>query len=336
MPLPFPSTSSNPGQGNIHLTLLPPSTPTFSTLTYTYPLKLLPSVPHRHPAHPSPHSRPEASHLPASVPLLFLLTYGGGLVAGDHIDLSIRLDTGTRLTITTQGSTKIFKPSTFPPPTTRQDLSVHISNHAALWIAPDPVQPFAGSLYAQKQIFRIQSGGSVGLVDWVNEGRKARGERWAFEGWRGRNEIWEVYGEELQKKRMLVRDAVVLDGKDIRGRMDAMGVFGTVLLRGPLFEPLADFFVEEFKALPRIGGRSWASASDTVQELTAREEWRKERLQRENEHGALWTACRVRGCTIIKFAAKEVEGAKEWLGSMLREEGSVSREFGDGGLMFVR
>lgn len=173
-------------------------------------------------------------------------------------------------------------------------------------------------------------------MDWVNEGRKARGERWAFEGWRGRNEIWEVYGEELQKKRMLVRDAVVLDGKDIRGRMDAMGVFGTVLLRGPLFEPLADFFVEEFKALPRIGGRSWASASDTVQELTAREEWRKERLQRENEHGALWTACHVRGCTIIKFAAKEVEGAKEWLGSMLREEGSVGREFGDGGLMFVR
>lgn len=173
-------------------------------------------------------------------------------------------------------------------------------------------------------------------MDWVNEGRKARGERWAFEGWRGRNEIWEVYGEELQKKRMLVRDAAVLDGKDIRGRMDAMGVFGTVLLRGPLFEPLADFFVEEFKALPRIGGRSWASASDTVQELTAREEWRKERLQRENEHGALWTACRVRGCTIIKFAAKEVEGAKEWLGSMLREEGSVSREFGDSGLMFVR
>lgn len=203
-------------------------------------------------------------------------------------------------------------------------------------MAPDPVQPFAGSLYAQKQIFDVESGGSLGLVDWVNEGRKARGERWAFERWRGRNEIWEVYGGHLRTKRMLVRDAVVLDGKDVRGRMDGMGVFGTVLLRGPLFEPLADSFVEEFEALPRIGGRNWASANDAVQKLTVKEEWRKKRLQREKEDGVLWTACHVRGCTIVKFAAREVEGAKEWMGRMLREEGSVGREFGDGGLMFVR
>lgn len=338
MPSPFLPTSSIPGKGDIHLTLLPPSIPTFSKLTYTYPLKLLPSVPHSL----SPPSSVVQSNdalfpsRPKTVPLLFLLTYGGGLVAGDHIDLSVRLDTGTRLTITTQGSTKIFKPSSFPPPTTRQDLSVHVSSHAALWIAPDPVQPFAGSLYAQTQIFNVERGGSLGFVDWVSEGRKARGERWAFAGWRGRNEIWEVYGEELQRKKMLVRDAVVLDGKDVQGRMDGMGVFGTVLLRGPLFEPLADFFVEEFKALPRIGGRNWTSASDTVQELTAKEEWRRKRLQREKESGVLWTACHVRGCTVIKFAASEVEGAKVWLGNMLKEQGSVGREFGDGGLMFVR
>ena len=148
--------------------------------------------------------------------------------------------------------------------------------------------------------------------------------------------MWEVYGEESQRRGMLVRDAVVLDGEDIRGRMDGRGVFGTVLLRGPLFERLADFFVEEFGALPRIGGRNWTNAGDTVLELTAGEEWRKQRLQREREDGVLWTACHVRGCTIIKFAAEEVEGAKAWLGSMLKEEGSVGREFGDGGLMFVR
>ena len=173
-------------------------------------------------------------------------------------------------------------------------------------------------------------------MDWVTEGRKAYGERWAFEGWRGRNEIWEIYGEDLQESRMLVRDAVVLDGKDIRGRMDGMGVFGTVLLRGPLFRLLADFFVEEFKALPRIGGRNWAGPNDTVLKLTSKEEWRKKRLQKEREGGVLWTACHVRGCTVVKFAAQEVEGAKDWLGSMLREEGSVRREFGDGGMMFVR
>ena len=173
-------------------------------------------------------------------------------------------------------------------------------------------------------------------MDWVSEGRKARNERWAFASWRGRNEIWEVYGEGLQRKRMLVRDAVVLDGKDIRGRMDGMGVFGTMLLRGPLFDPLADFFVEEFKALPRIGGRNWTSTGDTLHELTEKEEWRKKRLQREKDDSVIWTACHVRGCTIVKFAATEVDGAKAWLRNMLKEERSVGREFGDGGLMFVR
>ncbi|KAK4694933.1 urease accessory protein, partial [Lecanoromycetidae sp. Uapishka_2] len=344
MPSPFPLTTSKSGHGKIHLTLLPPSIPSFSTLTYTYPLKLLPSTPHI-----LKHESQAASKISivndktnlnipsaATVPLLFLLTYGGGLVAGDHIDLSIRLDAGTRLTITTQGSTKIFKPSISPPPTTRQDLNVHIASHAALWLAPDPVQPFASSLYAQKQIFHVERGGSLGFVDWVNEGRKARGEQWAFEAWRGRNEIWDIYGEDLEKKRMLVRDAVILDGKDIAGRMDGMGVFGTVILRGPLFTSLADFFVNEFEALPRIGGRDWASATEPVKELTAKEEWRKRRLQREKVDGVVWTACHVRGCMVAKFSARELEGARWWLGSMFREEGSIGRECGEGGLMFVR
>ena len=171
----------------------------------------------------------------------------------------------------------------------------------------------------------------MGLVDWVNEGRKARGERWAFDGWRGRNEIWDV--EREGNKRMLVRDAVVLEGKDIRGRMDGMGVFGTVILRGPLFKALGDFFVDEFEKLPRIGGRNWGTVA---KELTEMEKWRAGRVEREKADELLWTACHVRGCTIIKFSAKDVEGVKTWLANMLRREGTVGRECGEGGLMFVR
>jgi len=329
MPSPFPPTSTTPGHGIIHLTLLPPSHPTFTTLTYTYPLKLLPSTPHILPPPPNPPSTPH----PTTVPLLFLLTYGGGLLSPDHISLTITLDPHTRLTLTTQGSTKIFKPSLHPAPTTRQDLHVRVGAHAALWLAPDPVQPFAGSVYAQTQVFEVERGGSVGVVDWVCEGRKARGERWACEGWRGRNEIWGVGGD--GGKRMLVRDAVRLEGGDIGGRMDGMGVFGTVLMRGPLFEGLGRFFVEEFGGLPRIGGREWGGGGE-VRERTEKERWRSERVEREKGDGLLWTACFVRGCTVVKFSAREVEGVKSWLASMLKEEGTIGRECGEGGLMFVR
>ena len=293
-----------------------------------------------------------------------MLTYGGGLLAGDNICLTIQLDVGTRLTITTQGMTKVFRPSspscTDPlspsasvPAVSCQTLDARINAHAALWLAPDPVQPFAESHYAQRQVFEVEKGGSVGLVDWVVEGRKARGEIWDLGSWRGRNEIWNIYHPvtgrtqnvrsgygrgEVQKKRLLVRDAVKFEQPGLREKMDGMGVFGTVILRGPLFRSLAGFFVEEFDLLPRIGGRNWSPSRDAglEQRLSERERWRKGRIEKEKEHGVLWTACHVRECTIVKFMAPGLEDARHWLGSMLKEEGTVCREFGEGGVMFVR
>lgn len=177
----------------------------------------------------------------------------------------------------------------------------------------------------------------MGIVDWVSEGRRARGESWDFTAWRGRNEIWTTWEREGKSgRRLLVRDSVILKGENIRGRMDNMGIFATVILHGPLFEHLTLFFLGEFKLLPRIGGRNWGPDGQVAKELTEREKWREGRLQREGRDGLVWTAARVRGCTIVKFGAREVEGAKVWLEGMLKEEGSVGREFGEGGLMCVR
>ena len=184
------------------------------------------------------------------------------------------------------------------------------------------------------------------MVDWVSEGRTSRGERWSFESWSGRNEVWSLSkegafvgeGSVKEERVLLVRDAVVLEGADVRARMDGMGVFGTMLLRGPLFSHLAEFFVQEFSAMPRIGGRNW-SRGDTEggeEQLTEVELWRKERVAREKEYGVLWTSCHVRGVCVVKFSAREVEGARWWLGNMVRMVGTVKEEFGDGGLMFVR
>ena len=171
------------------------------------------------------------------------------------------------------------------------------------------------------------------MVDWVSEGRRARGEKWGFEGWKGKNEIWRVDWE--GKKRLVLRDNVFLEGGNIAERMDGMGVIGTVILMGGLFEGAGAFFVEEFRKIPRIGGRNWG-AGGIEKELSDVERWRKERLRMEAEDGVLWTAARVRGLVVVKFGAREVEGAKTWLRAMLREEGSLHREFGEGALMCVR
>lgn len=209
----------------------------------------------------------------------------------------------------------------------------------------------------------VRGGGSLGLIDWVCEGRSARGEKWACEGWRGRNEVWDVSvstsqtlhdgkvaekskeTESTAEKKLVLRDNIILSAPDISSRVDGLGIFGTVILIGPLLSSLAQFFISEFKSLPRIGARDWSSgnsqkmtaapnAAETEAEKRAR--WRKKRQEREKKDAVLWTAANVRGAVVIKFGAREVEGAKVWLGSMLQEEGTIAREFGPGGLMCVK
>lgn len=401
MPLPFPPSSSSPGKGTIHLTLLPPAIPSFSTLSYTYPLKLLPSTPHilSSPSRTEPQSSvgqndanldgssrstPNVPTRPISVPLVFVVTYGGGLLAGDCIDVNICLDPYTRLTIATQGSTKVYKTPPLssndqrkthavsetgmisiannpsggyigqkpaPDITSRQDFRVRISTGAGIWLGPDPVQPFAGSQYAQTQTFEVEKGASVGAVDWVTEGRRARNESWAMDAWRGRNEIWGVTAvkpdttgkdQPMERRILMVRDSVILHPDSVKGGISAIvagaGVFGTLLLYGTIFTPLSEFFLSEFSSLPRIGGRNWDPDGQSDEKyLSTRQQWRRHRIEKEKLDGVLWTAARVRGgVTVVKFSATLVEGGRAWLGCMLREEGSVKSEFGDGALMFVR
>ena len=167
------------------------------------------------------------------------------------------------------------------------------------------------------------------------EGRRARGESWGdLHSWRGSNEVWRT-GQDEGKRKLIVRDNVVLSGSEIASRMSTLGVFGTVILGGPLFVRLSSFFLSEFSLLPRIGARDWGDGQPDA-ELDAGEKRRKERWKEEKEDGILWTAASVRGCVVVKFGAREVEGGRKWLGWMLREEESIGKDFGPGGLMFVR
>ncbi|KAH8672543.1 urease accessory protein-like protein UreD [Tricladium varicosporioides] len=325
---PFPPSLSAPGKGCLIVGLTPQRQSALSTMTFQYPLKLIsPS--------PSVHQK--------SV-LAFLLTYGGGLVGGDQVHLTIKVNPNSKLSIVTQGHTKIFK-SPSPDVVTRQTLHVTISDNAALCLLPDPVQPFAESVYEQSQIFMVSKTGSLCLLDWVSAGRTARGEDWNLSGWRGRNEVWSVL--EGVKPRLLLRDNILLDGDAISGnkgelkrKMHNMQIFGTLVLRGPLVASMSTFFLEEFSNLPRIGARDFRSQDarekDSIVVLSHKERWRKERLRQEITDGVLWSAAKVRGCTVIKFGAHTVEGGRTWIGSMLKEEGSISTVFGDEATLCVR
>lgn len=339
---PFPASASAPGDGTITVKRLPNGHSHLEGITYQYPLKLI---------------SPPRNHQQDKSVLVFLLSYGGGLVGGDTVNLSIEVQRDARLSIVTQGHTKIFKSAT-PDIVTRQTLNVAVEDGAAMCLLPDPVQPFAESVYEQTQMFRLRgSSASLFLLDWVTQGRTARGEDWDLIRWVGRNEVWWSSGAAATlttghgggSGRLLVRDAVKLDGRaslsaasrDLRSTMHGLGIFGTLILRGPLTRSLGDYFVAEFAALPRIGARDWRTeeAKQLAEDEGARDPhavWREERLGMERREKVLWSAASVRGCVVVKFGAATVEAGRMWIGSMLVKEGSVEKHFGDQALMCVR
>lgn len=390
IPSPFESSIAKPGQGKVVLSLLPPNNPTLTTLTYKYPLKL---VPRTGGFVPSPDSSALSDTRPSNPVHLYLLTYGGGLLPGDHIEVSITLEPKTRMVVTTpQGSTKIFK--TTPNNTgtapnvikghrdqmpandhlsdmSQQTLDVNIGRQAALCYLPDPSVPFQHSRYAQVQTFTVDATAkgtersSVCVLDWVTQGRTSRGEDWNFQFWRGRNEVWAE--DDKGKRRLLLRDSVILDDESgdledtsisdeieienenttyntthtglenpadmppqapagltplniIAERTRPHGVVGTLILSGPVFEALGSFMLNQFQSQPRIGSRNWSDhAPSSVPEPSI-----------SQKGDVTWTAARVRaGFVLVKFGAKDFETAKHWLGGLIREEGSVTREFGE-------
>ncbi|KAJ4323685.1 hypothetical protein N0V94_001744 [Neodidymelliopsis sp. IMI 364377] len=328
---PFAKSMSKPGHGSIVVEILPPDTPVLRTVSYQYPLKLI-----------APDPLPPPNYLstidvPSLVHTVFLLTYGGGIVAGDSIDLDVHLDGKTRLLLLTQGSTKIFK-TIDPQVISRQHMNVHLKDGAALVYLPDPVQPFAHTAFSQSQIYHLDQGhGSICACDWVTSGRSARGENWDIYEYKSRNEVWAT--EESGKKRLLLRDNLILDkhgrtDMDLSSRMDGYSVFGTLIVRGPVFASLAKFFLDEFEALPRIGGRNWGDAIQP--ELSDKERRRAERQSRESTDGVVWSAASVRDFMLVKFASKEVEGSRNWLRDMIKEEGSVLSAFGERALLCLK
>ncbi|KAM0324186.1 hypothetical protein ACHAQA_008380 [Verticillium albo-atrum] len=326
---PFPKSSSAAGEGRIVARLLPNGQPGLETITYQYPLKLIsPSL-----------TAGEKSAL------IFLLSYGGGLVGGDHVNLQVQVLPKARLSIVTQGHTKIFKSSS-KDIVTRQELRGSISEGGGLCLLPDPVQPFDESVYEQTQVFTVAPTASLCLLDWVTQGRSARGEDWGFARWKGRNEVW--LGEDASpgQPRLLVRDTVVLDGassgltgRPLRGSMHGHGVFGSLILRGPHVQKLGEFFLAEFGRLPRLGARDFRTVEAREKEDTnrsAEEDWRLQRLNMEKQNGVLWSAASVRSCVVVKFGARTVEGGRVWIADMLSREGSITEIYGDQALMCLR
>jgi len=183
-------------------------------------------------------------------------TFGGGLVAGDQIEMDVAVRTGAAAVLGTQSSTKIYRSPS--ESTCVQILNATIEEDALLVIAPDPVTCFAGARYEQRQIVRLEPGASLAYVDWFTSGRRARGECWAFSRYQNRLDIY------IDSDRLMT-DALLLDPED--GPLDSpyrMGQFhcmAMLVMTGPLVIAQVNELLSETRAQPITPGSEIVEAA---------------------------------------------------------------------------
>jgi len=184
-------------------------------------------------------------------------SFGGGLVAGDRTRLELSVGPNACCFLGTQASTKIYRNAGLRA--SGHHTLATLGEQARLIFAPEPVQPFTQSSYEQRQEFRLAAGAGLALVDWFSAGRVARGERWAFQRFHGRNEVF------LSGERIFL-DALALDAATgslgaphVTGRFNC---FALLLLAGEPMRPAAADLLAEYAAWPVArGAKLLASAS---------------------------------------------------------------------------
>jgi urease accessory protein len=171
----------------------------------------------------------------------FTSSFGGGLVAGDQTQLDLTVGTGASCFLGTQSSTKVYRNPGGRPCSHATHAVVEADS--LLVFAPEPVQPFAQSRYAQRQEFRLATGAGLVLLDWLTAGRVARGERWAFGHYQSRNDVF------IDGERVLV-DSLLLNAAQTAPRMGRFDCLATLLLIGPPLRAAASRLIQGLAGRP--------------------------------------------------------------------------------------
>ena len=156
---------------------------------------------------------------------VYSTTYGGGLVAGDHVKMDIEVAAGGSLFLGTQASTKVYRSE---GAVAQQTMSARVSAGGLLVALPDPVTPFTAAKFHQTQIIDCAASADVVWLDGVTCGRAARDERWDFSSYDS-SLLVRVEG------RAVMRDALHLTAglRPVRERLSEVGALATLVIGGP-------------------------------------------------------------------------------------------------------
>ncbi len=174
---------------------------------------------------------------------VYTSSLGGGLVDGDHLRVDIDVAPGASALLSSQGFTRVYR----SPSGCRNELEARVGEGALLALVPDPTVCFADARYSQLQDIQLAPGASLVLMDLVNAGRSANGERWACASFSSTLRVH-------QQGRALLDERWLLEPRhghlpERLGRFDALG---TVVLLGPALAKAREALAARVGALPVI------------------------------------------------------------------------------------
>jgi urease accessory protein len=179
------------------------------------------------------------NHGPAA--WVYASSYGGGLVGGDNLRLTISIGAGASAFVSSQASTKVYRSR--DRSSAELQATVSTGGHLVLW--PDPVVCYAGSTFRQSQCVELRDDGSLILVDTMTSGRRASGERWQFVEYANRITV-------RQEGRVVLFDSTRLSGVegDLAVRLGRFDVLCSVVIVGPRFLENVRAMTESIGARP--------------------------------------------------------------------------------------
>jgi urease accessory protein len=183
---------------------------------------------------------------------VYVSNYGGGLVDGDAIRMRVECGQGSRLYLGTQSSTKVYKGAGRDGCLQETVGTVHANALAV--ICPDPVVPFADSRYRQAQSWEVHPGAELIILDWLQPGRSARGEVFAYGSLRSELRITRPGGDPVLVERFALEPG--LQDPFRCGHFGNFRSFLTAAFIGPRSYGLADHLEALLPELNRPG-KAW-------------------------------------------------------------------------------
>jgi urease accessory protein len=183
--------------------------------------------------------------VPGKSAWVFASTFGGGLLAGDELALTVNVGEGCSCLLGTQSATKVYRSANGRA--ARQTLSFSIGSGATSIIAPHPVTCFANARYIQRQRIHMAADSSLVLIDWFTSGRHASAERWAFDLYESRTDIFIDHRHVFRDALRLAPDAGPIAAHH---RTGGLNCFAFALLLGPRFRDAAADRLKLIERLP--------------------------------------------------------------------------------------